>query len=55
MHVAQSLGVQVQYDRASRGFEEEQVAQVMEALTRRERELSQLQGELREAKAAVQR
>jgi hypothetical protein len=55
MHVAQSLGLQVQHDRASRGFEEEQVAQVMEALTRRERELSQLQGELREAKAAVHR
>lgn len=55
VHVAQSLGVQIQQERAARGLEEEQVTQVLEALARRERELVQLQGDLRESKAALQR
>jgi hypothetical protein len=53
--VAQSLGVQLQQQRLSRGLDEEQVLLVVEAVAEREHQLERARQELHDAKAAVQR
>jgi hypothetical protein len=53
--VAQSLGVQLQQQRVSRGLDEEQVLLVVEAVVEREHQLDRARQELQDAKASIQR
>jgi hypothetical protein len=48
--LAQSLGVQFQYERAVRGqLEEQEVVQMLDTITRKERELTQAREDLQRA------